>query len=310
MINRVLIRSKIIQLVYSHCLNKGKPLEVSEKELIYSMAKGYDLYNYLLLLMVAITDYGRMKIEKGKMKMQPTMEELRPNTKFIDNMFIAQLEANLQLRDFKENQKKSWENHPEMVKVLYETIVGSDTYKEYMSSETSDYASDREFWRKTYKTIICNNEELATFLEELSLYWNDDKDIIDTFVLKTIKRFNENTQPTDNIILPEFKDDEDRKFALSLFNRSIVNMDYYRDLISHSVKNWDIERIAFMDVIIMQVALAEILAFPTIPITVSFNEYVELAKVFSTPKSGGFVNGTLEGIVNQLKKDGKLTKSF
>ena len=310
MINRVLIRSKIIQLVYAHCLNKGKSLEVSEKELVYSMSKGYDLYNYLLLLLPAITDYARKKIEIGKSKLQPTIEDLRPNTRFVENMLVAQLEANQQLRDFKERQKKSWDNHPEMVKALYDTIVATDVYKEYMGKETTDYASDREFWRKTYKTVICNNENLDSFFEELSLYWNDDKDIIDTFVLKTIKRFNEDTQPTDKIILPEFKDDEDRKFALSLFNRSIVNMDYYRDLISHTVKNWDIERIAFMDVVIMQVALAEILAFPSIPISVSFNEYVELAKVFSTAKSGAFVNGTLEGIVNQLKKEGKLIKSF
>ncbi len=310
MINRVLIRSKVVQLVYSHCLNKGKQLEVSEKELIYSLAKGYDLYNYLLLLMPAITDYARKKIEIGKSKLQPTMEELKPNTRFVDNLFVAQLEANKQLRDFKERQKKSWEVHPEMVKSLYDVIVASDVYANYMSAETSDYAADREFWRKTYKTVICNNEELAAFLEELSLYWNDDKDIIDTFVLKTIKRFNESTQPDDKIVLPQFKDDEDRKFAISLFNRSIVNMDYYRDVIKHSVRNWDLDRIAFMDVIIMQVALAEILGFPSIPLSVTFNEYVELAKVFSTPKSGAFVNGTMEGIVNQLKKDGKLSKSF
>ena len=122
MINRVLIRSKVVQLVYSHCLNKGKQLEVSEKELIYSLSKGYDLYNYLLLLMPAITDYARKKIEIGKSKLKPTMDELKPNTRFVDNLFIAQLEANQQLRDFKERQKKSWEVHPEMVKSLYDVI--------------------------------------------------------------------------------------------------------------------------------------------------------------------------------------------
>ncbi len=310
MINRVLIRSKIIQLVYAHCLNKDKQLEASEKELLYSMSKGHELYNHLLLLIVAITRHASARIEKGKMKMQPTADELHPNTKFVDNRFVAQLEANLQLLDFKNRQKNMWENHPEIVKTLHDAIVETDLYKAYMEAETSDYASDREFWRKAYKTVICDNDDLSAFLEELSLYWNDDKEIIDTFVIKTIKRFNEATLPSDNILLPEFKDDEDRKFAVSLFNRSIVNMDYYRDLISHTVKNWDIERIAFMDVVIMQVALAEILAFPSIPISVSFNEYVELAKLFSTPKSGRFVNGSLEGIVNQLKKDGKLTKSF
>lgn len=308
MINRVLIRSKVVQLVYSYCQNGGKSLENAEKELEYSLTKAYDLYNYLLLLMPAITKYAQNRIEAGKRKLKPTSEELSPNTKFVNNRFIQQLEDNVQLKIFKEKQKKTWDNSPEIVKSLFELISSSDVYKEYMSCETSSYDEDREFWRKTYKTVICNNNNLASYLEEQSLYWNDDKDIVDTFVLKTIKRFTAETLPSEKVILPEYKDEDDKKFALSLFSRAIINMDYYRELISKNVKNWDIDRVAFMDVIIMQVALAEILSFPSIPIKVSLNEYVDLAKVFSTTKSGAFVNGTLEGIVNQLKNDGILTK--
>lgn len=308
MINRVLIRSKVLQLVYSYCLNNNKSLENLEKELDYSLAKAYDLYNYLLLLMPAVTRYARKKIELGKRKLKPTPEEIEPNTKFIDNRFIEQLENNLQLQDFVKNQKKSWENSPEIIKSLFELISSSDVYKEYMVSEDNSYEADRELWRKIYKTIICNNNNLNSYLEEQSLYWNDDKDIVDTFVLKTIKRFTKETLPAEKVILPQFKDEDDRKYAMSLLGRSIVNMDYYRELIANNVKNWNIERVAFMDVVIMQIALAEILSFPSIPVSVSLNEYVDLAKIYSTPKSGSFVNGTLEGIVNQLKNDGILTK--
>ncbi len=308
MINRVLIRSKVLQLVYSYCLNNNKSLENLEKELDYSLAKAYDLYNYLLLLMPAVTRYARKKIELGKRKLKPTPEEIEPNTKFINNRFIEQLENNLQLQDFVKNQKKSWENSPEIIKSLFELISSSDVYKEYMASEDNSYEADRELWRKIYKTIICNNNNLNSYLEEQSLYWNDDKDIVDTFVLKTIKRFTKETLPAEKVILPQFKDEDDRKYAMSLLGRSIVNMDYYRELIANNVKNWNIERVAFMDVVIMQIALAEILSFPSIPVSVSLNEYVDLAKIYSTPKSGSFVNGTLEGIVNQLKNDGILTK--
>ena len=308
MINRVLIRSKVLQLVYSDCLNNNKSLENLEKELDYSLAKAYDLYNYLLLLMPAVTRYARKKIELGKRKLKPTPEEIEPNTKFINNRFIEQLENNLQLQDFVKNQKKSWENSPEIIKSLFELISSSDVYKEYMASEDNSYEADRELWRKIYKTIICNNNNLNSYLEEQSLYWNDDKDIVDTFVLKTIKRFTKETLPAEKVILPQFKDEDDRKYAMSLLGRSIVNMDYYRELIANNVKNWNIERVAFMDVVIMQIALAEILSFPSIPVSVSLNEYVDLAKIYSTPKSGSFVNGTLEGIVNQLKNDGILTK--
>lgn len=308
MINRVLIRSKVLQLVYSYCLNNNKSLENLEKELDYSLAKAYDLYNYLLLLMPAVTRYAHKKIELGKRKLKPTPEEIEPNTKFINNRFIEQLENNLQLQDFVKNQKKSWENSPEIIKSLFELISSSDVYKEYMASEDNSYEADRELWRKIYKTIICNNNNLNSYLEEQSLYWNDDKDIVDTFVLKTIKRFTKETLPAEKVILPQFKDEDDRKYAMSLLGRSIVNMDYYRELIANNVKNWNIERVAFMDVVIMQIALAEILSFPSIPVSVSLNEYVDLAKIYSTPKSGSFVNGTLEGIVNQLKNDGILTK--
>ncbi|MEG2151222.1 MAG: transcription antitermination factor NusB [Bacteroidaceae bacterium] len=308
MINRVLIRLKIVQIIYSYYQNGGKNLETGEKELFFSLSKAYDLYNYLLLLMVELTRYANKRITTAKGKLVPTKEELAPSLKFAENRFIAQLEINKQLVDFQENQKKTWENEEEFIKELFDKIVESDIYKEYMDSKESSYEEDRELWRKIYKNLIFNNDSLDQLLEDQSLYWNDDKEIVDTFVLKTIKRFTEKSG-ANQTLLPEFKDDEDQEFARRLFRRAILNSDYYRHLISENTKNWDLDRIAFMDVIIMQIALAEILSFPNIPVSVSLNEYVEIAKLYSTSKSGSFINGTLDGIVNQLKKEGKLTKN-
>ena len=308
MINRVLIRLKIVQIVYAYYQNGGKNLDTAEKELFFSLSKAYDLYNYLLLLMVEITKQAERKQSAAKSKLLPTAEELYPNTKFVDNRFIAQLEVNKQLLEFSETQKKTWENESEFIKSLCEKIMDSDIYKEYMASETSSYEEDREVWRKIYKRIIFNNPELDQVLEDQSLYWNDDKEIVDTFVLKTIKRFEEKNGAKQEL-LPEFKDEEDQDFARRLFRRTILNADYYRHLISENTRNWDLDRVAFMDVIIMQIALAEILSFPNIPVSVSLNEYVEIAKLYSTPKSGSFINGTLDGIVNVLKKENKLTKN-
>ena len=308
MINRVLIRLKIVQIVYAYYQNGGKNLDTAEKELFFSLSKAYDLYNYLLLLMVEVTKQANKRLNAAKNKLVPTKEELFPNTKFVENRFIAQLEVNKQLLEFSNNQKKTWENEADFVKTLCDKILESDIYKEYMASETSSYEEDRELWRKLYKNIIFNNIELDQVLEDQSLYWNDDKEIVDTFVLKTIKRFDEKNGAKQEL-LPEFKDEEDQDFARRLFRRTILNADYYRHLISENTKNWDLDRVAFMDVVIMQIALAEILSFPNIPVSVSLNEYVEIAKLYSTPKSGGFINGTLDGIVNSLKKENKLTKN-
>jgi len=301
MINRVLIRLKIVQIVYAYYQNGNKNLDTAEKELFFSLSKAYDLYNYLLLLMIELTNFAHKRIDAAKNKLVPSEEDLAPCMKFVENKFIAQLEVNKQLSEFVSNQKKTWANETDFIKELFDKIVSSDIYKEYMESEESSYTQDRELWRKIYKNFIMTNESLDQVLEDQSLYWNDDKEIVDTFVIKTIKKFEEK-QGANQKLLPEFKDDEDQEFARRLFRRSILNEDYYRHLISENTKNWDLDRVAFMDVIIMQIAMAEILSFPNIPISVSLNEYVEIAKLYSTAKSGGFINGTLDGIVNQLKK--------
>jgi len=308
MINRALIRLKIIQLVYAFYQNGNKNIDSAEKELLYSLSKSYDLYNHLLSLMVAVKDYALKRIDLGKNKLIQTEEDKNPNMRFVDNLFIAQLEENKQLNEFNSNQKYNWTNDENFVKELYDKIVESNLYQLYMVNDKPTYDSDREFWRKLYKTFIYNNESLDQLLEEQSLYWNDDKEIVDTFVMKTIKRFdpkNGSNQP----LLPEYKDEEDKEFARRLFRYAIMHSDEYRRLISDNTKNWDLKRIAFMDVVIMQCAIAEILTFPNIPTSVTLNEYLEIAKYYSTPKSTSFINGTLDAIIKKLKAEGKLLKN-
>jgi N utilization substance protein B len=308
MINRALIRLKIIQLVYAFYQNGNKNIDSAEKELLFSLSKAYDLYNHLLSLMVAIKDYALQRIEFGKTKHIQTDEEKNPNMRFVDNMFIAQLETNKQLNDFNANQKRNWNNDEDFLKEMYEKISSSNMYQLYMINDNPTYDSDREFWRKLYKTFIYNNDSLDQLLEEQSLYWNDDKEIVDTFVLKTIKRFDPKNGANQEL-LPEYKDEEDREFARHLFRSTIMNCDDYRRMISDNTKNWDLKRIAFMDVVIMQTAIAEIMNFPNIPINVTLNEYLEIAKYYSTPKSTGFINGTLDSIIKKLQKSGKLLKN-
>ena len=307
MINRVLIRLKVIQVIYAYYQNGGKNLEAAEKELFYSLSKAYDLYKYLLLLMVEVTQFADRRIDNRRHKLRPTEEDLNPNTRFIDNAFMAQLMQNTQLEAFRANQKRSWDDEGDFVKHLFERIEETKAYQEYMAKETLTYEDDRELWRKLYRSTIAQNDEIDEILEEQSLYWNDDKAIVDTFVLKTIKRF-EPENGADQDLMPEYKDDEDKEFARKLLRSAITNADAYRKLMENNAKNWDMERFAFMDILIMQVALAEIFAFPSIPVSVSLNEYVEIAKMYSTPKSGSFINGMLDGIVNQLKNENKLNK--
>ena len=308
MINRELIRLKVVQVIYAYYQNEGKSVEAAEKELFYSLSKAYDLYNYLLLLMVELTRFADRRIDNRRHKLRPTYEDLNPNTRFIDNAFMAQLAANKQLEEFGKNQKRSWDDESEFVKRLFEQIEASDVYQAYMAKESLTYEDDRELWRKLYRTFIAQNDDIDELLEDQSLYWNDDKTIVDTFVLKTIKRFDpENGDGQE--LLPEFRDDEDKEFASKLFRNAINNAEAYRGLMAGNTKNWNMERLAFMDILIMQVALAEILSFPSIPVSVSLNEYVEIAKMYSTPKSGGFINGMLDTIVNQSKKENKLNKA-
>lgn len=307
MINRELIRIKIVQLTYAYYQNGNRNMDNAEKELLFSLSKAYDLYNFLLELIVATNKEMRHRLEiAAKRASREGTEE--PSRKFIYNRFAVQLEENKTLNNYKEAQKLTWDNDLEFVKKLCLQIEQSDIYAQYMADNAhDDYETDREVWRKIYRTLIQDNADLDALLEEKSLYWNDDKEVVDTFVLKTIKRFDPQTKAKQEL-LPEFKDEEDREFARKLFRSTILNADQYQRYMSESSRNWDFSRLAYMDVVIMQIALAEMLTFPNIPVSVTINEFVELAKVYSTHKSGSYINGMLDSIAHHLYDTGKLLK--
>lgn len=306
MINRKLIRVKIVQLTYAYYQNGHHNMDTAEKELLFSLSMAYDLYNYLLGLIVAITQEERRRVDIATRRAEREGTET-PSQRFAFNKFATQLEENKQLNLFMEDKKMSWENDVEAVRKLCDQIERSPLYQEYMMSDAEDYETDRELWRRIYRTLIQGNEDLDAILEEKSLYWNDDKEIVDTFVLKTIKRFDP-ANKADQELLPEYDDTEDREYALKLFRSTILNADTYQRYMSETSRNWNFSRLAYMDVVLMQIAIAEMLTFPNIPISVTINEYVDLAKLYSTPKSGGYINGMLDAIARHLVDTGRLLK--
>ena len=308
MINREIIRNKVVQLTYAYYQNGNKNIDSAEKELLFSLSKAYDLYAYMLALIPTVARESRKYLEVAQSKAQREGTAM-PSQKFAYNRFAIQVEENTALNDILDAKKISWNDHPEFVNKLYLQITDSQIYKEYMDSSDDSYEADRELWRKLYRTLIENNEGIDSILEEESLYWNDDKEIVDTFVVKTIKRFDEKAGHKQ-AILPEYASEEDIDFARKLFRAAILNADEYQRYMGEMSRNWDFNRLAFMDVIIMQIAIAEMMTFPGIPINVTINEYVEIAKLYSTPRSGGYINGILDPIARMLVKSGRMLKTM
>jgi len=308
MINRELIRLKLVQITYSYYQRGVKNPAAAEKELLMSLSKAYALYNTMLLLMVELNRMALRTLEMRQSRAKRLGEKDSLSRKFVDNRFMLQLESNKQLQEYRDNQNFDWSDQEEFVRSLYSKIEESDFYKMYMDSDKDSYDEDREIWRLIYRHLICNNEELDAVLEEMDLYWNDDKVIVDTFVLKTINRFTADSTD-DQPLMPEYRDTSDQEFAIRLLQKAIANKDYYYDLIASTTRKWDINRVALMDRIILQLALAEIISFPGIPVSVSINEYVEIAKMYSTSKSGKYINATLDNIAKRLIKENKLIKN-
>lgn len=306
MINRELIRIKVVQLTYAYYQNGNNNMETAEKELLFSLSKAYDLYNYLLSLIVSITQEAcrRYEVEKGKAQRENKPE---PNAKFTLNKFAIQLESNKMLNEFMDGQSFAWKNHPDVVNKLLSLIEDSQAYKDYLASDDNSYEEDKELWRVIYHQLIEKSADLDAFLEEQSLYWNDDKAIVDTFVLKTIKKFDEKSKAKQEL-LPEYSNEDDRDFARKLFRATILNANEYQRMMSEASRNWDFSRLAFMDIIIMQTAIAEMLTFPSIPVSVTINEYINLAWRYSTPRSGSYINGMLDAIARMLIDRGTLLK--
>ena len=307
MINRVLLRTKIVQILYSYYKSGSKSIPLAEKELFHSIEKTYDLYFHLLQLSVEITQYAANQIDIKRNRLRPTAEDLNPNTRFIDNTFVAQLSKNIQFNNYLKEHKLSWVNDSEIIKLLFEELTATVYYTEYMNASEANYTADKDIWRKIFNKVILQNEDLDDSIQDQNIYWTDDIEMVVSFIIKTIKRFDL-ANADEQALLPMFKDEEDVEFAKKLIQSVLTSGEAFRDMIDKNTKNWELDRIAFMDIVIMEVALAELLYFPTIPVNVTLNEYIEIAKSYSTEKSGTFINGVLDNIVGELKKENKLIK--
>jgi transcription antitermination protein NusB len=307
MISRRILRIKILQLLYAYFQGSDNSMNKLEKELFFSIQKTYDLYHYMLLLVVDIADYASSRIEIALQKKIPTREDLNPNTKFVDNLIIRQIRTNRQLNQYLSTCRLSWVNSPDLIKKLHNRIRMAPFFKEYMELAGRDYDQDKKLIIEVYTAEIINSESLYQTLEEQSIYWNDEVEFVISMIAKTIKGFRDK-DGENAALMPLFKNDDDKEFARDLFRKVILHKDEYSKLIESFTENWDLERIAFIDLLILDMAITEAVAFPSIPTRVTINEYLEIAKFYSTEKSSVFINGLLDKIFKHLKDEKKIVK--
>lgn len=306
MISRRLLRIKALQILYAYHMSESPSLSKTEKELLFSVEKSYQLYLLVLILILEIADYAENRIEIKRSKHFPTAEEANPNTRFIENPIVDKLRNNEELLRYISQNHLSWVNHPELAKHLYHRMIGSPEYEEYMASSSTGFNHHKDFINFLVSEIIANDEYLDQVLEEISIYWNDDIDFAAGMALKTLDRCSESKQAK---LFPMFKDDEDRQFLINLFRKSVVKEEEIKELINRFTKNWDFDRVAVMDILIMQMAITEAMEFPSIPTKVTLNEYIEIAKYYSTEKSSLFINGILDKTFQTLKTEKKIKKT-
>ncbi len=307
MISRRLLRIKALLALYAYNRREDENLTRAETELMFSIEKTYDLYHYLLLLVLEVADVAGEKIDQALQKRMPTENDLNPQKWFVDNKVIAQLRKNLAFQSYVSTKKLSWVNYSHIPRLLYNKMIAWDVYVEYMQSEEHNYLADRKFIIKLITDLFSNSEDLLSTLEEQSIYWNDDMEYISAMVEKTLKKFkNDSGEKTPLMAL--YKNAEDEEFVKILFRKSILHSKKCSELIDKNTTNWEVDRIALMDILVMQLAITEILEFPEIPVKVTLNEYIEIAKYYCTSKSSTFVNGILDNIVKEIRETGQLNK--
>jgi N utilization substance protein B len=307
MVNRRLLRIKLLQELYAHLNYADRTIDSSQKELALSIRRSYDLYHYLLLLIIDVVEYSRKKIDQAREKRIPTPEDLNPNTRFLDNQVIQQITDNEGLNTYLASNKLSWVNYPELVKKLWMNLSKSETFKEYMALPASDYETDKKLVIEFYTGIVAECEMLYQNLEEQSIFWNDEVDYVISMIVKSLKSFKA-SHGNNAPLMPQFRNEEDKEFAPLLLRKTIQNREEYFTLVDSFCKNWDLERIAFIDKLILILAISEAIEFPFIPTRVSMNEYIEIAKLYSTEHSSTFVNGLLDKIYKHLKDEKRIVK--
>ena len=306
MLSRRLLRIKVIKALFAHLKSGADNMMASEKNLMASVDKAYDLYNLMLTLPVEIARYAEHRQELARQKKLPTYEDLNPNTKFVDNLVIRIIANTDAVNDYTAARKLNWSLYPELIRTLYAQLTESDYYKSYMQRSERSFADDRQLVEDFFKSLQ-ECEALDTVLEEMSILWDDDLGYILMMILRTLS----NLRPTHTElkVAPKFKSEEDPQFVKTLFEKTLVNFGEYQRYIEKFTANWDIERIVFMDNLIIGTAMAELLNFPSIPVKVTLDEYIEISKYYSTPGSSVFINGVLDKIVESLTAEGRIKKA-
>ncbi len=309
MINRVLIRVKVVQMLYSYLLTRPeRTFKQALKDLQVSFEKSYDLYLYLIKLIPDLTYLEERRLDDAKHKFLPTEEDLHPNTRFVDNALVQAINNNPQVEKLFRDHDVSWSDDPIFMRLMLDKVLNSDIYKQYMQMPATDLESDTELWRQLLRKVIIEDEDMEDQLQNRSLYLSsEDLEMMGQFAIKSLTKI---AMGEDEPIRPMFKDQEDSVFGEELFSKTIRDMDDNNVLIDSCIRSekWDRNRVALMDRIIMCAAITEFKCFDKIPIAATLNEYIELAKIFSTPNSGQFVNGVLNAVADELRTRGRINK--
>lgn len=309
MINRRIIRAKVLQVLYAYHCTPDHSINKSEKELLFSFQKSYDLYHYILQLLVDLAGHGIELIERRKNKHFPTAEDLNPNLRFGNNRIIALLRQNSDLAAQLEISKLSWREDPELLAKLFKQLESTSFYKEYMNLTETSFSEDRKFIGQLLSEVILPSEDLEEMLEEQSVYWNDDLNFVGSMINRTIDKNLNTTSDANTSLMPMFKTEEDKKFAIDLYRKVVLNEENLKKTVQEYTKNWDVDRLAIIDTLIMEMAICEFMHFPSIPTKVTLNEYIDLSKYYSTQKSKTFINGILDSVLKTMKESGEIKKS-
>lgn len=302
-----------MQALYAHFQTEDSSVISSEKKLVANIEGIYDLYVYLLSAMLETVDIARNMMEEARQKFLPTEAEINPNRKFIDNIFLNQLDQNRDLRKNINRLKINWADHKDIFRKIFLAFRDTDEYKNYMNAPESNYKDDKEIAVNILTNGLLASDAFVSLFEEKNIYWADDIDTAVMMVLKTVKKWNKQMDEFESLpplmISPDEEgDDLIQDFVLKLFRKTIINSEEYSQLITKYAENWEYERIAFLDVILFKMALAEFIEFQSIPVKVTINEYIEISKEYSTPKSRQFINGLLDKMANDLKQEGRIKK--
>lgn len=303
------MRIKVMQALYGFFQSENKDLGKAERELFTGIDKIYDLYIYQLSLLLELMHVAGVLMEDAKNKKLPTKNDLNPNKKFIENKLLIQLSENIHLQREMNNRKISWNNEFELVKKIYNNIRASELYEAYMNKPDDSYATHQNFIVEVFREFIADYELVNHFYEERNLNWGDDIYIVNPMLVKTLESFKQSSAP-DFKLMALYKDKEDdEQFVKDLFRQTVLLEPETKTLIAEKTQNWEVERIAMMDVLLMKMALAEFMHFSSIPVKVTLNEFIEISKMYSTPKSKVFINGILDKLLADLKEQGRLNKT-